>query len=69
MMNNAKQLNETRDSRLERSNNLEEEKRLRDEAERKRSSKYGGRGDFVHTATRNLLSEESPVESLRRGMV
>lgn len=73
MMEDAKKLEETRSSRLKESDQREEEYRIRDEADRKRSSKRsgGGRnaGDFVRTATRDLLSDKSSVEALRRGMV
>lgn len=68
MMNDAKALNEVRSTRLKESDLLEEEKRLRDEKGRIRTTKHGGRSDFVHTATRDLLSDSTPVESLRRGM-
>lgn len=68
MMRDGKNLHEARTSRLKLSDDQEEERRLRDEKDRKRSSKYGGRSDFVHMATRDLLSEETPIDSLRRGM-
>lgn len=68
MMRDGKNLHEARTSRLKLSDEQEEERRLRDEKDSKRSSKYGGRGDFVHMATRDLLSEETSVDSLRRGM-